>query len=168
MSFFSNYGLTQQIDNLIRFLGPGNGGDIAFLRVRNFVEVGPVQQMGFTFTPTASGAQTGYTDYQIDPPPVIRTISMHNLGMAAAAGSNLRVGAKDVLISNTFVLAQMQIRKDASGNLFTDARQVFEDPSTICILASDKLQISIDRVMPDFAYGQPATWTISGNANELR
>jgi hypothetical protein len=167
-STFGNYGVRAAIDNLTRFLKPGADNDVCFLRVKNFTEKGPVAQMGFTFSPTASGAFTGYTDYQIDPPPVIRMISMHNLGMAAQAGIQLRVGARDILISQTFVLAQMMFRKDGNGNPFTNFRQVFEDPSTLGIVANSGIIVSIESIMADLAYGQPATWTIRGNANEIR
>jgi hypothetical protein len=159
-----NYGITRLIDAMTRFAQPGSGP--SYLRVKKFNDAPQPQspvyaQMGFTFTPTASGAATGFTDYQIDPPPVMRLISMHNLAMAVAAGTNLREGARDILISNTFVQANMAIRG------LTDPKQVFEDVTTLGIVANGII-VSIESVMPDYAYGVPATWTIKGNANELR
>lgn len=163
----STYGLTNLIDNYSRYIRPSGGGGVAWLRVKKFIDSTqppPIQaQMGFTFTPTASGAMSGYTDYQIDPPPVVRLISMHNLGQAAQAGIQLREGARDILISNSFVLANMQARG------FTDPRQVFNDPSTVGLVVNEgKLIVSFDSVMPDYAYGGPATWSCFGNANEIR
>jgi hypothetical protein len=161
---YGNFGITRIMDNMNRFAQAGNGP--SFLRVKNFNDSPQPQspayaQLGFTFTPTFSGGLKGFTDYQIDPPPVMRLISMHNLAMAVAAGTNLREGARDILISNTFVLANMQIRG------FTDPKQVFEDVTTLGIVANGII-VSIESVMPDYAYGQAASWTIRGNANELR
>lgn len=162
-SVFGNYGLVRIMDSMTRFLRPGTHDALAFLRVRNFTETGPVQALGFSFIPTASGAQSGFTDYQIDPPPAIILVSMHNLGMAAQANIQLRMGARSILISDTFVRANMQLRS------FTDPRKVFEDASTLGIVINNfKTIVSIEAVMPDLAYGHAATWSITGNANEIR
>lgn len=165
-SVFGNYGITRLMDQMGRSLRPGPAGDICFLRVKNFnPTAGPVAQMGFTFTPTASGALSGFTDYQIDPPPLaLRLVSMHNLGQASQAGIQLRAGARDILISNTFVQANMILRK------LTSLRAVFEDPSTVgLVVDGGKTMVSFDgSVMPDIAYGTPSTWNIIGNANEIR
>jgi hypothetical protein len=163
-SIAGGYGLARIIDSMTRFSQPGSGP--SFLRVKNFNDSPSPQspvyaQLGFTFTPTATGALTGFTDYQIDPPPVMRLISMHNLAMAVAAGTNLREGARDILISNTFVMANMAIRG------LTDPKQVFEDESTLGIVANGII-VSIESIMPDYAYGSAITWTIRGNANEIR
>lgn len=157
------YGLRAAFDSYNRFVRAGRNNDISFLRVKNFVESGPVAQMGFTFTPTTSGALTGYTDYQIDPPPVMRPISMHNMGMAAQAGISLRAGSLDILISHTFVLSQMALRG------FVDPRDVFRDPSTLGIVVNHGKQIvSIEFYLPDVAYGEPISWSCLGNANDIR
>lgn len=162
-SVFGNYGLTRVMDSMTRFLRPGTDHGICFLRVKNFVESGPVQQLGFSFTPTASGALSGFTDYQIDPPPSIQVVSMHNIGQAVLAGIQLRLGARSVLISHTFVAANMILRG------FTDPRQVFEDKSTLGIVINNgRTILSIEAVMPDLAYGSAASWTLTGNANEIR
>lgn len=160
-SVFGNYGLVRIMDSMSRFLRPGTVHALAFLRVKNFTEQGPVQQLGFSFTPTASGAQSGYTDYQIDPPPSVQFVSMHNIGMAAQANIQLRLGARNILISHTFVAANMAARN------FTDPRQVFNDPSTVGIIINNfKTLVSIETYMPDIAYGSPATWSVMGNAVE--
>jgi hypothetical protein len=118
--------------------------------------------MGFAFTPTASGAtSTGFTDYLIDPPPVMRLLSMHNIAMARQAGIQLYQGARDILINDIFVRQQMELRG------FTDPKLVFEDDTTLGIVANGII-VSIEQVMPDYAYGAPATWTLRGNANEIR
>lgn len=161
-SVYGGFGITRVLDQMLRFNRPGGQGDYAALRVKNFTDQDtPYAQMGFIFTPSASGALVGYTDYRIDPPPIIRLISMHNLGMANQAGIKLLEGARDVMITDTFVEAQMIVRG------FTDPKQVFEDVHTIGIIANGLL-ISIDSVMPDYAYGNAITWLIRGNANELR
>lgn len=164
MSVLGGYGLTRVIDSLSRFQQPGNGP--AFLRVKNFADAPNPQtpinaQLGFAFTPTASGALTGFTDYQIDPPPVMRLLSMHNIGQAAAAGIKLFYGARDILISDTFVRQQMALRN------FTDPKQVFEDATTLGIIANG-IVIDIVSCMPDYAYGSSITWSLLGNANEIR
>ena len=163
----SSYGITRLIDGQLRFLQPGGQQDFAALRVKKFADSAPnvpvYSQLGFIFTPTSPNpATTGFTDYRIDPPPVVRLLSVRNLTEANALGVKLLAGARDVLISETFVRAQMTLRN------FTDPKQVFEDDTTVGIIVNNKIIVSLDSIMPDYAFGNSVTWTIRGNASELR
>ena len=156
---YGSFGIRRIIDQQLRFRGPGSA---AWLRVKNFTDPSNVTDHGFIYTPPASGnQQAGYTDYPIQPPPVVQQVSMHNLGMAAAAGVNLREGARNIMITQTWVEAQKQIR-----NLKSD-RQVFEAPEVIGIVTADLL-VSIEYAYPDHAYGHLVNWYLLGNASELK
>jgi hypothetical protein len=89
-------GLRFLIDGQTRFL---RSGLEVFLRVQNFKPSGDWQEMGFVYTPS-NPADTGYADIVIDPPPQVKDVSMHNIGMS---GGKLLIGARYFIISQTFV-----------------------------------------------------------------
>jgi hypothetical protein len=77
-----------------------------FLRLQNFQNSGPYLEVGVPFAPTGTAlAQSGFTDLLIDPPPEMRDISMHNIGLLAG---RLNFGDKTMTVSHTFVLNIMQ------------------------------------------------------------
>lgn len=163
-SIFGNYGLRRVMDQQLRFLRPAEDAYGA-LRVSNTTVTPATQQfsqMGFEFTPTASGGPAvGFTDLRIDPPPVAIMLSMHNVAMAQSAGFALRAGARDVFISNTWV-EQRQLEMG-----YVEGRQVFEDPSVIGIVVN-RVIVSVMSILPDYAFGRVVGWHIYGSANELR
>lgn len=161
MSVNGNFGIRRLLDQQLRFMKPGPD---TWLRVKNFNDVGQdYAEMGFAFVPSASGAQTplGYTDLKIWPQPVVRLMSMHNVAQAQAAGMSLREGSRIVMVSHTWVSK----RQAEMG--YSNPRQVFEDPSVIG-LVTENVIVSIESLMPDYAYGVYTSWHIQGNSNELQ
>lgn len=164
-AIFGNFGIRRLIDQQLRFLRSGGQNDTVFIRYKNFNDNNqPYSWMGFAFTPTASGGtyKPGYTDFLISPPPTIRLVSMHNLGMAAQAGMNLRKGARSLMVSQTFVKAQMQLMG------FSEPRQVFEDTSVIGLIVGKNASIvlSIESVFPDYIWGSESVWHLLCNGIE--
>lgn len=160
MSPFGGFGLRRLLDANQRFTAAGLP---VYLRTKNFQEnatLSDVEEVGLTFTPTVTGALTGTTDTQILPTPEITIVSMHNLGMAVAAGVALRAGARTITISHTWVLA----RQKALG--YTTPQQVFTDNSVVGIVSDNLLMNPLDITHED-AFGEIISWRLVCNTSEL-
>src|SRR4051812_16362542 len=97
------YGVRMLLDGQQSFI---RSGLTCFLRVQNFAPEGDWQEVGVPFVPTgAEAAKTGFTDLLISPPPEVRDVSTHNIGMS---GGKLMFGARYFIISHTFVETVMQ------------------------------------------------------------
>lgn len=142
-------------------------GPPIWIVIRNYTDAQEVnadaEELGFTVTVAASGAPSGTQALLIDPPPVVKNLSMFNLAQAAQVGlqvlSNGKVGGKKLTISHTWVLQQMALRN------ITDPRIVFEDDTTVGLLVGDVL-MSITSVNSNDAFGEPLNWTIIGTTTE--
>lgn len=164
MALNMTYGIRRIFDANQRFLQPGLA---TYLRVRNFADpqTQPWAQYGFSISPSGS-AQTGTTDILIDPPPSHRMVSMHNIAMSAG---KLRFGAREIIVSHTFVLQQMD-----AWNL-QDPTLVFRGPNIVgfvLALSATAPQIntlaSIEQYSADVVAGDILAWVCLCNCNELR
>ena len=149
------YGMRRLVDAHQRFMrlsGP------VYLRMRNFddPQEQPWAQYGFAISP--SGSDVGTTDILIEPQPSWRTVSMHNIGMSQG---KLRFGAKEFLISHTFVRAQMSVQG------LSDATLVWRGARVVG-LVENGLLCSIEQYIPDMLAGDVVTWIITANVGELR
>lgn len=108
------------------------------------------------FVPSVTGVQSGFEDILISPPPDVKEISLHNIGLNSA---KLRFGARAFLISHTWVLSRMQ---DAG---YSDPMQVFNDPSVVGLYYDSRL-FSIESITHEDFGGQPVTWSVVANASE--
>lgn len=162
MSPFGAFGLRRLLDANQRFTAAGLP---VYLRVKNFQEnvtMVDAEEVGLSFTPTVTGAiTTGTTDILIDPPPEITIVSMHNLGMAAAAGVALKAGARTITISHTWVAA----RQAQMG--YNTPQQVFNDKSVTGIVTDNLLLEPVDITHPDDAFDEIISWRLLCNCSEL-
>lgn len=160
MSPLGAFGLRRLLDANQRFT---QAGLPVFLRVKNYQEdaaLSDIEEVGLTFTPTASGAQTGTTDIQIRPQPEITLVSMHNLAMAVSAGVALRAGARTVIISHTWVLS----RQRQLG--YQTPKQVFTDKSVVGFVSDNLLLEAVDITHAE-DFGEIISWRVLCNTSEL-
>jgi len=149
-------GIQRLIDSQQRFVR--NSRTDIYVRYRNFT---PPQnqlfgQLGFTITP-ASGP-TGTTDVAILPPPETRLISQHNIGMS---GGKLRFGAREFIISATFVNAQ----QSALGLSTPD--KLWLSPQFVGLVGYSCLW-TVEQIASEELGGIPVIWTLKCNANEQK
>ncbi len=148
------FGLRRIIDSRLRFLR--DSGPV-FLRLRNFqtTETEPWSQLGFVIAPSGTPL-TGTTDIPIDPPPSTSMISMHNIGQSMG---KLRLGARTVRVSHTFVLAQVE------AQALTDPTLVWRGPNVVGLVIDAQLFEIATYEYKDLS-GAPVIWDISVNAPE--
>lgn len=79
----------------------------------------------------------------------------------AKSGGKLRFGARQFIVSHTFVLAQM------TAQSVTDPTLIWRGPSVVG-LVTQNLLCSIEQYLPEFLGGDIITWTLTCNANEQR
>lgn len=149
-------GIQRIIDNQQRYLR--NVREPVYLRVRNFTEPQNAlwAQLGYTLTP-ASGS-TGTTDMLIDPPPMTRMESMHNIGMSAG---KLRFGARQFVISQTFVSAVQSALELSAPEQVWIGQQVVG-------LVGYGVVWSIEAYYPEDLGGETILWNLICNANETK
>lgn len=150
------FGIQRIIDAQQRFIR--NVRQPVYMRVRNFTEPQNAlwAQLGYRLTP-ASGP-TGTTDMLIDPPPMTRLESMHNIGMS---NGKLRFGARSFVISQTFVSA-VQSALELSA-----PEQVWIGQQVVGLVGYNVLW-SIESYTPEDLGGETILWTLICNANELK
>lgn len=166
---FGNFGIRRLADQFQRVM---RAGLPAWLRIKNFEDNSAYADKGFVYTPPSTGptVPTGTTDILIDPPASVRIISMHTIAMAQMANASLKAGAREVTISHTWVVNQMQqpwfLNMCTANNLDnTDPKLLFRGPVVIGIV-TDKLLLETVDVTHEDAFGQPMTWFVFCNASE--
>jgi len=157
MSSLFNLGIRSLADTYLSFWQPGLP---CWLRIKQVVPelVKPVHDVSaLGFQPAVSGGQSGVVDIPIVPPPEVREVTRHNIGLS---GGRLRIGARVFLISHTFVINRMaQVG-------FTDPEQVFSDGSVVGFFYDGRI-FNMESVTHEDQAGQPIFWTIVGNAIEI-
>lgn len=128
----------------------------AYLRVKNFNDAGQEYvELGFQFSP--SGNQiTGFDDIEILPPPEVREVSLHNIGLN---NTRLHFGARYFIVSHSFVLKRME------ELVYTDPYQVWRDPLLVGIIYNSRL-FSIESVTHEEVAGETISWALICNAQE--
>ncbi len=149
----SAWGLRSLADTFFRYFQPGLS---CFLRMQTVDAAGvPYGQIGFM--PAVTGALSGFQDIPVDPPPDVQEVSLHNIGIM---GGKLQFGARRFLISNLFVLNQMEIRN------LTDPYQVFRDPLVIGLYYNSRL-FSIESITHEDVGGETTLWSLVANSSEM-
>lgn len=143
------------IDGYQRFF---KSGLTVYLRFKNFDDTGQdYADVGFEVSVTgALAASSGFTDIVIDPPPEVKEVSMHNIGIM---GGQLSFGAKEFRISHTWVLGRMA----AMG--YTDPKQVFQDPKVVGIIYEQRLHMMVSLTHDDVG-GETTLWKVITNATD--
>lgn len=137
-------------------------GKPIWLRVKNFEDEGDYIEVGVPYVPTGgpATAQTGYTDILIDPPPDVKGVSLHNIGLNSG---RLQFGATQFIVSNSFVDAQL-----AKYREITDPIEVFRNRdgyAAIGIFYFNRLY-SIESITHKEVSGQTIVWYLICNALE--
>lgn len=149
----SAWGIRSLADTFLRYFQPGLP---CWLRIQNQVmSSGDPSALGFM--PAVTGAQTGFYDVKIDPPPDVQEVSLHNIGIL---GGRLNFGARIFLVSHAFVRARM----DELG--YSDPMQVWRDPSVMGFYYDQRL-FSIESITHEDIGSEQTLWKLIGNANEL-
>src|SRR5208283_2639235 len=98
----------------------------------------------------------GIQDVQIDPPPDVKEVSLHNIGIL---GGRLQIGERTFLVSHTFVKNRMQEMN------YTDPMQVWRDPSVLGLYYDQRL-FSIESITHEDVGGEQMLWTLLCNSHE--
>lgn len=148
----SAWGIRSLADTFFRYFQPGLA---CFLR---FQAVGTDDSVwaGMGFMPTVTGGVSGVMDVPIDPPPDVREVSMHNIGIM---GGRLQFGARTFLISHTFVINQMNVRS------LTDPYMVWRDPMVMGLFYNGRL-FTIESITHEDVGGETTLWNLVCNAHE--
>lgn len=157
MSALSNYGWRNLRDQFMNWMAPGLP---VYLRIKNFDATNAsALEMGFTWTPPASGSQaTGYSDVQIYPQPQVVEVPLRDIGLNQA---KLMFGARKFSISDTWVRGrQAQMNYD-------DPYQVFRDVSVLGLYYNSRL-FDMQSITHVEVGGQTFRWDIVGNALETK
>lgn len=127
-----------------------------YLRLKNFPDTQQQtwSQLGFSISP--SGGPGGTTDVLINPPPSAEMVSMHNIGMSSG---KLMMGARQFVISASFVDAQVVARGLSSQDL------VFDAPEVVGLVLDNQLFSIEDRAHKEIA-GKTVFWVLT--CNEVR
>jgi hypothetical protein len=155
-------GVQYVLDTQMKFV---RAGLPCYLRVANFTaaEEGAAAEVGVAFSPSGT-VDTGFTDVLIDPPPYVNDVSLRDIGIF---GGRLEFGSRIFVISNTFVMAQLQLKSFVDANV-TDPYAVFRDRdgySCIGIYYNNRL-FDITSITHKEVAGQTISWKIIGNAEE--
>lgn len=132
-----------------------------YLRVKNFKDEGDFIEVGVPYSPTGVAAeQVGYTDIVISPPPSVRDVSLHNIGLLAG---RLNFGSRVFIVSHSFVEQQMEQYE------LTDPYAVWRDRDgykTIGLFYNNRL-FSIESLTHKEVAGKTINWMLVGNALEI-
>ncbi len=172
MSISFGFGVRALYDSHLNFWRPGLP---CALRIRKFVP--PAQgygELGFQYSPSGAIAdQQGFDDVPIKPQPEVKEVSLRDIGLNQA---KLMFGAKQFIISHTFVLRRMQKMN------YSDPYRVFRDRTVVGIAypvffgatpdangndpnAQTRL-FSIESITHDEIAGQTLAYTLLCNATE--
>lgn len=151
----SAWGLRSLADTFLRYFQPGLP---CFLR-RQQVPAGDGTGQSYDalgFMPAVTGALSGVEDIPIDPPPDVREVSLHNIGIM---GGKLQFGARRFLISDTFVRKQMELQD------LSDPYQVFRGATVMGIYYNQRL-FSIESIVHEDVGGEATLWELTCNSME--
>lgn len=149
----SAWGIRSLADTWFRYWQPGLPVYLRFQEQVNSAN----DYSALGFMPAVTGAPAGVTDILIDPPPDVKDISLHNIGIM---GGRLNFGARTFIVSHTFVLAMM------AKFQFTDPYQVWRDESVVGLYYNNRL-FSIESLTHEEVGGETTLWKIIGNSTEL-
>lgn len=149
----SAWGIRSLADTFLRYFQPGLP---CWLRIQNQLAV-PGDPSSIGFMPSVTGAQTGFYDVRIDPPPDVKEVSLHNIGIL---GGRLNFGARTFMVSNAFVLGRMRDME------YKDPLQVWRDPSVIGFYYDGRL-FSIESITHEDVGSQATMWFLVCNSNEF-
>jgi hypothetical protein len=149
----SAWGLRSLADTFLRYFQPGLP---CYLRSQVVDANGtPYGQIGFM--PPVSGALSGFNDVLIDPAVDSSAVSLHNIGIM---GGRLQFGARRFLISNLFVLNQMDIQN------LTDPYQVWRGPLVMGLFYNQRLY-SIEDIGYEEVGSEITLWSLTCNSTEI-
>jgi len=137
-----------------------------FLRVKNFQGEGDYIEVGVPWAPTGvDAAQTGYTDYLVEPPPNVQDVSLHNIGILAG---RLNFGSRIFTISHTFVADQLRLLNQGPVKI-EDPYAVWRardgNGNTIGLVYNGRL-FSIESITHREVSGTTVSWRLICNALE--
>lgn len=153
-------GLQNVMDAQLRFMRQSHP---VYLRLRNFPE-SPViagnifQQLGLPYTPPTG--PTGTQDIRMNPPPSVRMLSQHNIGMSLG---RLRFGARQFLVSGTFV-NNLNCINDL-GLTQSELESFWRAPNVVG-LVTDNTLFDIVSVSHEEVGGITVIWTLDCNGPE--
>lgn len=149
------YGFQRILDAQMRFV---RNSHPVYLRTRNFTPPtsSMYSQLGYTITP--EGQPSGTTDLLIQPPPSVRMISQHNIGMSQG---KLRFGARTFNVSGSFV-------DSLNAGVDQSELEAFWRGPLIMGLVVDKQLFSIEQISHEDYGGKSILWVLDCNASETR
>ena len=157
MGFGINFGLGIQrlVDAQQKYM---RAGAPVYLRVRNTLPDQSNDAEGLGFPVAASGAMVGgTTDILISPPPAVNVLSIGAIGMS---GGQLRLGARNFLISGTFV------REIAQRFSFPDLMEVWRSGLVVGLVTENVLYAIVGVPSSDDVAALSVTWMVTGNGPE--
>lgn len=148
-------GFQSLIDSNQRYM---QAGQPTYLRLRNFPDIQEQEfaQLGFSIAPSGTD-EVGTQDILIDPPPSVEPVPNRDIGRSMG---KLRFGAKNFLISATFVEAQMAQQGVTDQELIWRA-------SNVVGLVMGNLLWSIESIEHKELGGKTVCWILTCNSQEL-
>ena len=138
--------------------------EMCFLRLQNFKNDGDFQEVGVPYAPTGvEKAKTGFTDILIDPPPETIDTPNKDIGLS---GGKLMFGARDFIVSVTFVLDIMEKYPDIDDPI--DVFRKFDGNTPVIGLIYSNQLWSIESIVSRELGGQIISFKLSCNALENR
>lgn len=147
-------------------------GLTTYLRIQNFAPQGDFQEVGVPFTPTgAAAADTGFVDLEILPPPEVRDVSMHNIGMS---GGRLNFGARTFIVSDSFVQSVLQMYPNISDPVdvwrnwdavYVDGNPTNQTASVVGIIYENRMHDIVYFNHVEIA-GATVSWKLTCNRHE--
>ena len=158
MGGVSNFGMRRSMDMVSRF---DRAGLPVYLRV-TVPSADPSQDefAQFGFQAAASGALVTQ-DVLIDPPPQVKQVSLHDIGLNSA---QLSFGSRTFKISHSWVIVRQQLKGYwEPGTQQPDFTRVFIDPSVVGIWTDGRLFKIVSITHEDLG-GRQWMWDIIGDA----
>jgi hypothetical protein len=148
----SAWGIRSLADTFLRYFQPGMP---CYLRMQQVDAAGtPYGQIGFM--PAVTGAMSGFQDILVDPPAEVTEVSLHNIGIM---GARLQFGARRFLISNLFVINQMEEQE------LKDPYQVWRGPLVMGLFYNQRL-FSIESITHEDIGSETTLWNLVCNSHE--
>jgi hypothetical protein len=152
------YGLQRLIDAQQRYIRNSPVAGV-FLRLKNFPDTQNQEwsEMGFSIAPSG-GVVTGTTDILIEPPPMVRMVSLHNIGQSMG---KLRFGSRQFVISASVVDDNVALQGLSNQDL------IWRDPTVVGLVVDSEL-FSIEDIEHEEVGGKTVLWTLTCNALEVK